>query len=550
LSANVFDIVRPPSSPSDTQAERKPVDTENVLAKLTAIQREVRRRRWLADPVAWATERLGDTVWSKQAEILRSVRDRRKTAVQSCHEIGKSYIASVTVGWFLDVNRPGEAFVVTSAPTAAQVRAILWREIGRVHARGGLRGRVTQTEWHMPGAAGNEELVAFGRKPDDYDPTAFQGIHAPKVLVVFDEACGIPEALFEAADSLIANDAGKALAIGNPDDPETFFREICTPGSGWNCIPVGAFDSPNFTGEPMPQRVLDQLIGKVYVEEKRRKWAPHWFWVNRTGERVEVPDDGPVPAEAVSVVAPEDRPKIEDTNPLWQSKVCGVFPPNSTEGGLIPLSWIRLAQQRTLKAEGPSELGVDVGGGGDTSTIAHRRGPVVRIVHESNTPDTMETCGHVVAKLKSLRASRAKIDVIGIGRGVVDRGKELTLPFLGINVGGAPQLKEDPETGEDEEKLFVNLRAQLWWNVRNLFEQGRIDIDPTDEDLAAELASIRFKRNSNGKIQVESKDDLKKRDLPSPNRADALMLALAPDYIEDISWEPVWGRKRKKGRAA
>src|SRR5262249_55451908 len=161
------------------------------------------------DPVLWCQQRLGETLWSKQKDILYSVRDYRKTAVMSCHEIGKSFLAGRIVAWWLDVWPPGEAFVVTSAPTGAQVQAILWKEIGRAHAKGNLRGRVTQTEWHLRMPAGNEELIAFGRKPSDYSPTSFQGIHARRVLYVFDEACGMPGSLWEAADSLIANDLSK-----------------------------------------------------------------------------------------------------------------------------------------------------------------------------------------------------------------------------------------------------------------------------------------------------------------------------------------------------
>jgi len=486
------------------------LDVDELTHELRLIEREQLRLTYKRDPVLWAQERLGDFLWSKQRDILHSLRDNRRTAVQSCHEIGKSYIAADAVAWWLDVHPPGEAFVVTSAPTAQQVRAILWREIGRCHARGKLRGRLNQTEWLMDMGQGKEELVAFGRKPDDYDPTAFQGIHARHVLYVFDEACGIPHMLWEAADSLIANDYSKAFAIGNPDDPLVEFAEICKPGSGWHVIQVGAFDSPNFTGEVIPDKLKDLLIGRTYVEEKRKKWAPDWYWS----------------ADGRTVVMPEGA-KVTDTNPLWQSKVLGIFPPNSGPESLIPAEWIRAAMHRTLtpSSEARNELGVDVGGGGDSSCGAHNHGGRVRILWEDHNPDTMQTCGNVVQYLRETRATVAKIDMIGIGRGVVDRGVELQLSFEGVNVGDQPS---DYEAREH----FVNRRAELWWNVRELFEQGRIDIDPQDEDLAAELMSLRYKRTSAAKIQIESKDEARRRGVASPNRADAVMLALAPPFPE------------------
>ncbi len=477
------------------------VDPETAAAELQAIEEEMRRRRWRGNLELWAQERMGETLWSGQRKILRSVSQNRRTAVQSCHEIGKSYSAALVVAGWLDIWPPGEAFVVTSAPSGPQVKAILWREINKAHSRGGLSGRVNQTEWYMELEGGNEALVAFGRKPDEYDATAFQGIHARRVLYVFDEACGMPESLWEAADSLIANDYGKALAIGNPDDPGSEFRKICKPGSGWNVIKVSAFDSPNFTGEELPQRVKDELIGPIYVEEKRRKWAPTWRWTD-DGKRVE-PPAGVDPTQ---------------THPFWQSKVLGEFPARNEAGALIPIAWVEAAQQRTLEPSGPWELGVDVGAGGDSSVIALRKGSVVRIISEDQNPNTMETCGNVLTALEQTQADQAKVDSIGIGKGIVDRGLELEKPFVPVHVGVAA----------DDPKHYINRRAELYWHLRELFETGDIDIDPEDDDLAAELVEIRYRRLSNGKIQIESKKEMKERGMPSPNRAEAVMLAVSP----------------------
>lgn len=503
-------------------AEVEDISPEQAAEELQAIESELARRRYKHDPVFWAAHRLGDTLWSGQRRIIESVRDNRRTAVQSCHEIGKSYIAATIVGWWLDIHPAGDAFVVTSAPSGNQVKAILWREIGRVHARGGLNGRVNQTEWYMKGlaGAGKEELVAFGRKPDDYDPTAFQGIHAPYVLIVWDEACGIPLSLWDAGDSLIANDTSKALAIGNPDDPLTEFYNVCSPGSGYNVITVGAFETPNFTGEAMPDRVLKQLIGRTYVEEKRRKWAPFWFWVNTEGQRVDFDAHAPVPKDAVAVVPPPDADPTA-TNPLWQSKVLGLFPTVAEEGSLIPLHWIRAAQQRNLPADGEAIITLDVGAGGDASTCGYRKGPVFRIKWEDHNPDTMETCGRFIGTMKEVDAQEGRVDKIGIGKGISDRCNELHAQGkLKQKVTGV-QVSENADEDDD----YYNLRSEAWWHVRGLFEVGNIALDPLDEDLAAELSTIKYKRTSAGQIQIESKIDAKKRGVPSPNRADALMLA-------------------------
>lgn len=515
---SLWDVLPSPTSTVEqVDTQDKPSRAE-LIRRLAVVRTQLNRRRWAAQPDVWCAERLGDTLWSRQKDIFRAVRDHRRVAVRSCHEVSKSHSAGRVAAWWLDIHRAGDAFVMTSAPTAPQVRTILWKEIGRAFVAGQLRGRVNQTEWIMD-VNGKEEIVAMGRKPDEYDPTAFQGIHAPRVLVIFDEACGIRGPLWDAADSLIANDYSKFLAIGNPDDPLSEFADICKPGSGWHVVHIGAFDSPNFTGEPLPEEILQQLIGRTYVEEKRRKWAPAWQWN----------------AEGTAVVAPLGT-DTTDTNPMWQSKVLGEFPRVSGVDQLIPLAWILRAQQAKLSAEGPHELGVDVGGGGDANDICERRGMQYRIIREDHDPDTMSQCGKIIADLEKTGATRAKIDKIGIGWGIVNRGQELKKPFVGINVGeGVGDVPPSAPEATDDER-FANLKAKLFWELRTQFENNHVDIDPEDEDLAAQLCTIRYERTSTGKIKIADKrKDANGRRVPSPNRAEALMLASADvpkDYVE------------------
>lgn len=507
---------------------------ERLLA-IALCEAEIKRRRWASDPVLWAREKLGDVLWSGQVRILEAVRDNRKTAAATCHEIGKSYDAGLLAAWWIDTHKPGEAYVVTTAPTNDQVRIILWKEIGRAHSRGNLPGRVNQTEWLM-NVNGKEESVGIGRKPNDYSPSAFQGVHAPFVLVIIDEANGVRGPLHDALDSLMANDQSKQLMIGNPDDPSGEFFDACRPNSGFKVVHISAFDSPNFTGEPMPEKITRQLIGRTYVEEKRAKWAPTWTW---DGNRCVMPEGG----------------KLEDTHPFWQSKVLGQFPLQTSFGSLIPLAWIRAAQERTLEPLGINELGLDVGASehGDPSCCGHRRGPVFRVLYEDRQPDTMITTGKLIQHLHSARygACRAKVDYIGVGRGVVDRAREQDLPVHPISVGEAstvtsclacktewdqallPQEYCPKCSSKNVQKVFANLLSQLWWSVRGLFERGEIDIDAADEDLAEELLMLRWAPNSKGQTVVSYADG------PSPNRADALMIAFAP-VVEVVAGPLTW----------
>lgn len=518
-----------------------PDTLEGVLAELALAEDELNRQRWTADPDVWATERLGDVLWSGQKRILRAVRDNRKTVAVTCHEIGKSFSAGDLVAWWIDTHKAGDAYVVTTAPTQPQVRIILWKEIARAHSRGKLAGRVNQTEWMM--AVGDkEESVAIGRKPSDYSPSAFQGKHAPFVLVIVDEANGVRGPLWDALDSLMANDESKLLIIGNGDDPSGEMYEACKPGSGFAVVTISAFESPNFTNEELPADIKRQLIGPRYVEERRAKWARTWHWINVAGERVEPELVGQLaPKDGVRVVPPVDG-KLEDTHPFWQSKVLGQFPVQSAAGSLIPLSWIRSAQERTLPPIGPDELGLDVGASedGDPSCLGHRRGPVFRVLWEQREPDTMKSTGRLLQSLRETHASLAKVDYIGVGRGVVDRSREQGESVHPISVGESCTRTsckkchhewEDPTRdakkcpkcgGENIGKVFANLLSQLWWDVRGLFERGEIDLDEADEDLASELITLSWAPNSKGQTQVSYDNG------PSPNRADSLLMAFAP----------------------
>jgi hypothetical protein len=515
------------------------VITQIPATELAAVCAQLEQQVWLTDPDAFVTERCGEHLWSKQKLVAQSLVDHRKTAVPSCHGSGKSFEAARLTAWWLTTHKAGEAFVVTTAPTGRQVKAILWREIGRVQAKAALPGRTNQTEWFLTTDSGNEEIVAFGMKPDDMSPTAFQGIHARFVLVILDEAYGVAEALWDAADTLLTNDKCRFLAIGNPDDPDCAFGRACKPGSGFNVIPISAFDTPNFTGEPIPEEIADVLVGYLWVEDKRKKWAPTWTW-DTHHRRCSPPPDG----------------KLEDTHPFWQSKVLGQFPVQSSVGSLIPLTWIRAAQQRTLPPIGPNELGLDVGAseGGDPSCLGHRIGPVFRIMYEERQPDTMLTLGHMLQFLnnKSIGASLAKVDYIGVGRGVVDRAREQGLPVHPIQVSEASTVRHClnchhewdtnlldvercPECNSDNtQKAFPNLLSQCWWQIRTMFQDGEIDLDEQDEDLAAELMTLRWEPNSKGQTTVKYGDG------PSPNRADSLLIAYAPlpqDSIQEfVSW--------------
>lgn len=438
----------------------------------------------IPEPVEWVHGQLGEFLWSKQREILRALKQHRKVCVQSCHGIGKSYSASRAMGWWIDGHPHGEAMAISSAPSSHQVRSILWGELGKAHRKAGLPGYITRgqvPEWII-----DSQQVAFGRKPADYVDqdearTQFQGIHARYLLVVLDEACGVPQWLWEATETLVTNEASRILAIGNPDDPTSHFAKMCAPGSGWHVIKVSAFDTPNFTGEPVPDQLRDSLVSQLWVAEREKEWG------------------------------------LE--SPLYISKVLGEFP-EVADDVIISPRLIREAHERDLSGNAitdPGRFGMDVARyGQDETCIYLNRGGMIRLQDAWRKTDTDTSRAKAQVILERDRYRHMSIDVVGLGAGVYD-----PLANAGFNV----QAFSGGEAANNP-KRFFNRNAEAWWAFREGCEAGLIDLDVEDLTLAAQLQGRRWKLDaSQRRIQIESKDEMAKRGLKSPDRADAAIMS-------------------------
>jgi hypothetical protein len=353
-----------------------------------------------------------------------------------------------------------------------------------------LPGRVLQSdEWKLDDGT----LVGWGRKPADTDEHGFQGIHRRYVLVILDEACGIPRQLWTAVEAITTNADCRILAIGNPDDPSTEFADVCKPGSGWNIIQISAFETPNFTDEPFPEDLRPLMLDPEWVEDKRRRWG--------------------------------------EESPRYVSKVLGDFP-DIGEDVLFPPSLIEAAQRRSCDPSPHGILGVDVARfGSDRTVIYLRRGPVVRMIGEYSKLPTTETTGHVIAAKRLTCADEIRVDGVGVGGGVVDQLVESGHDVVDMQAGARALDSEH----------YINARAEWAWGFRDRLEAGDVDLDPDDDDLAAQLGAMKYKFTARGQVQIESKDDMRKRGLPSPDRADAVMLTVAapppPNVVVELDDE-------------
>lgn len=502
------------------------------------------------DPKAWVASN-GEFAWSKQADILQSILDNRYTAVHSAHDLGKSFIASRIIAWWIASHPVGEAFVVSTAPSAAQVGAIMWREVAKIHRKADLIGKINRAgypQWYVDG-----ELVGYGRKPADYEQSAFQGIHAKYVLVVIDEACGVPKHLYDAIDALATNEHARVLAIGNPDDPASHFSSVCKPGSGWNVIHLDGLRSPNLTyervvgddpahpkwpllaalmeaegvpysTETVPDDLRPMLIDERWIEERIERWAM-------------------VPRSLASSLPPEElQDRVQNAcgkSALFTAKVRGLFPASSSEG-IIPLGWIQAAVNRwmdlqgydgvqhSLRAREPGSLtvGVDVARtGNDETCLALRYGSYVQRLERVRLTDTMDVVA-LTASYMHEPGSTGIIDVIGIGSGVYDRLRQMK--NQGEIVGTPIPFNASRATGRRDrlgQFQFFNDRAAAWWGMREKLDPafGSKVALPDDERMIEELAAPKYELYANGKLKVESKDDIRRRLGRSTDAADAVI---------------------------
>jgi hypothetical protein len=478
---------------------------------LAAFERAIERianRAYATDPVAWVTEKLGEHVWSKQAEIMRSVAANKLTAVQSCHGVGKTHLASRLVLWFLATHPVQDTMVVTTAPTSHQVRAVLWRYIRQGHEAGGLPGFISQAqvpEWKIDG-----HLVGYGRRPADHQQSAFQGQHAEHMLIVLDEAGGIPKWLWDAADSLMTGQDQHLLAIGNPDDSGSHFFTVCTKEPGWTRFRISAFDAPALTGEQIPPEMSSKLVQREWVEDKQLRWGT--------------------------------------SNPLYKAKVLGEFA--DTDDSLIPLSWVTAAHQRWQDwndAGRPPQPGrkivsVDVARMGEDQTcLAVRRGDVIESVTRYAKQDTVQTSLIVDAQLAQEQQSLAVVDDNGLGGGVTDQLRHRGRRVQAFNGSHGTKMRDSSGVWK-----FPNVRSASWWNLRELLDPaaGSTIALPPDDELTAELTTPKWNTRAGGVLVVEEKDSVKRRLGRSTDSADAVVMA----YWQLKTPEPAEPGGRRRSR--
>lgn len=460
---------------------------------LSTQQKEKLRKRveaYRVDPFLFCREVLGiSTHWEKQIEVMRAVAKHRKVSVRSGHDVGKSFVAADIALWFLQCYP--ESIVITTAPTWRQVEKVLWGEI-RSHffkSKVPLTGQPLETEIKI-----GPKWYAIGFSSDAQD--AFQGYHEKHILVIVDEASGVPDDTIDQIDSLLANEHARLLMIGNPVRSTGRFAESFSDPS-FHKIHISCLESPNVKAG---RTLFPSLVTKSWCDEKLEKWGKD--------------------------------------SPFYQARVLGNIPKESDDT-LIKLDWIENSILRWKKFEQFGvrpvykgvQYGIDVARKGRNKTVhIVRSGRRILEIRKFNGYDTMQTVGVAVELIEKWAPENVMVDDTGVGGGVTDRLVEL---------GNENVIPVNNGENADDELHYVNKKSELAWRVREAFRMNELDI-MDDEDLAFECNHQYYDHTSEGRLRVMSKTMLKKLvkkltgkkqdEFDSPDHFDALCLTFEKSY--------------------
>ena len=452
------------------------------MEALTSAQQTILRWRE-GGPALFAEEVLGAKPTEQQWQASRKIVARRRVTIRSGHGTGKSAFMAWCVLWFLCCYYPCK--IPCTAPTGHQLSDILWSEIALWHRK--LRERVPELgaefEWSSERfslATHPQESFAVARTSRPERPEALQGFHSENVLFLIDEASGVPEVVFQVAEGALSTEGTFVVMAANPTREEGYFYDSHhRMRERWAAL--------HWDGEESP------LVSRSYIEDMRAKYGVD--------------------------------------SPIYQVRVKGNFV--TAADGVIPLALCIAAQERDVHRTPGAEVrwGLDVARFGDDSTALAKRAGNVQIepTKEWFGKDLMQTVGILKMEYDAAREKPDAIlvDVIGIGAGVVDRGKEIGLPVVGVNVA---------ESASADER-YARLRDELWFEGREWLERRDCKF-AADDALVGELTTAKYSILSNGKIKVEGKDEMKKRGVASPNRADAWLLTFARVGVSK-QWKPI-----------
>lgn len=445
------------------------------------------------DPVAFFEDILGMTPDDWQKDVLNDLVEHPKVSVRSGQGVGKTALEAGAIIWFL-VCRPYSR-VIATAPTMQQLYDVLWAEIAKWLNTSLVKDLLkwTKTKVYMIG----DDERWFATAKTATKPENMQGFHEDHMLIVVDEASGVSDPIMEAILGTLTGEDNKLLMCGNPNRLEGVF-----------------YDSHN---------------------SDRDKYKVH---------KVSSMDSKRTSKDNIDMLLK----KYGQDSDVARVRIFGDFPKGALDS-LISMETVELACSSKINEEEIStsnllHIGCDVARYGDDKTVVTPRiASKIFPFEKYSKKSTMETAGNVIKickeymkKYPKIKRCVIKIDDTGVGGGVTDRLREVVseekLPYSIIPVNNGSSATDD---------YYANLGAQVWGALRDALEenfsavmQGHAPIIelPYDDEMIKQLSNRKKKITSKGKIQLESKDEMKSRNVGSPDIADSITLA----FYEPNTW--------------
>lgn len=468
--------------------------------------------KYMYDPVGWARDVIdwgpGEGLTDYQNDAIGAVPVHKRVAVRGPHGLGKTGMASITVLWFASTREAAgiDWKVITTASAWRALQVYLWPEIHKWsrRIRWDVMGRAPYSQLHELLTL-NLKLVHGAATPvASTKAELIEGAHAESLFYLIDEAKIVPDGTWDAIEG--------AFSGGRQDGrlPEAFALAISTPGP-----PVGRFYDIH-TRKPgledwhvrhvtLAEAVAAGRISESWAEQRAKQWGRD--------------------------------------SAMFHNRVLGEFYA-SDEDSVIPLAWVEAAVERWHEWDqagrpdlpGRHYTGVDVARAGTDDTVfAHRVGLAVVRLEIHSREDTMQTTARVQAATgqgedEDTVKAVPVVDSMGVGGGVVDRLRELAVPVLAYT--GAAKT---PSRSRDGEWGFTNTRGAAYWHVRELLDPA-FDATlmlPPDDLLIADLTTPTWDVTTGvpPKIKVENKDDVIARLGRSPDRGDAVVMALWAEQL-------------------
>lgn len=463
---------------------------------MNKISRTMRRRffqnkipEYRKDPVLFAREVLKFEPDEWQRDALMDLAANPKVAIKSGQGVGKTGMEAVALLWFLCCYSYPR--IVATAPTKQQLHDVLWSEVSKWMSKSPLLSEIlkwTKTYIYM---VGNEKrwfaVARTATKPEN-----MQGFHEDNMLFIVDEASGVADPIMEAVLGTLSGENNKLLMCGNPTRTSgTFYDAFNSDRALYKCHTVSSADS--------------QRTNKQNIESLIRKYGRD--------------------SDVVLVRVFGEFPKQEDDVFIMLS--------------LIEHCCMLDIEESTLMKR--ISLGVDVARYGDDETvIALNAGGNVTLQVMFRGQSLMTTVGKVVQQYRHIIAAyptyRGKIyvniDDCGLGGGVTDRLEEVRKEeklnrMVIVPVNAAARVPDDVVVDGGKVKasdIYDNMTTYLWGTVKELLIAEEISLQ-NDNELVAQLSCRKYRLTSRGKMLLESKEEMKKRGISSPDRADAVALS-------------------------